>query len=187
MSKTQKESLRKACLKIRKSLPESFCKKASSTICSTILSCDWFARAKNIALYSAFNQEVDLKQLLIPSDMGAKSFYLPKVLDENTLAFVPIDENTKYIKNKYAILEPDVAFSKQIRVSDLDIIFLPLVAFDAEKHRIGMGRGYYDRALANHQEALLIGVAYSFQQQEFILNDEWDVNLDIIITEDKIF
>ena len=187
MPQTQKEYLRKASLQMRKSLPENFCIKASDMICSTILSCDWFIRAKNVALYSAVKKEIDLRQLLLINEPNKKCFYLPKIALNNTLAFVPVDKSTKFISNKYAILEPDVDMSSKVNLSDLDIVFVPLVAFDAKKHRIGMGGGYYDRALANNQGALLIGVAYSSQQQDFIANDAWDVALDMIITEDKIF
>jgi len=69
---------------------------------------------------------------------------------------------------------------------------MPLLGFDNEGSRLGMGGGYYDRALSfKHSEEqpskpLLIGLAYSFQQIEGLQSDTWDVPLDVIITEETI-
>jgi len=74
----------------------------------------------------------------------------------------------------------------------LDVVFLPLVGFDAHGVRLGMGGGYYDRAFAFRRwrtawrSPRLIGLAYSFQQVESLTAAAHDVRLDTVITEERI-
>ena len=75
----------------------------------------------------------------------------------------------------------------------LDMIFVPLVAFDLNGFRIGMGSGYYDRTFEKKLEIkdmkspVLIGLAYEFQKQECLNHQPWDVPLDMVVTELKIY
>ena len=74
----------------------------------------------------------------------------------------------------------------------MDVILLPLVAFDRKGYRLGMGGGYYDRSLAfrrsrqQWRRPRLIGVAHSCQQHPGLPQQHWDVPLDCIITESEI-
>ena len=64
---------------------------------------------------------------------------------------------------------------------------MPLVAFDADCTRIGMGAGYYDRTLENKKRCFLIGVAHQFQYVDYIEPQPWDVPLDAVITNKNIY
>lgn len=122
-----------------------------------------------------------------------KNCYLPYINNTNTtLSFLQYDLNTKLIKNQFDILEPEFDINKTINIKNIELIFMPIVAFDSLGHRIGSGGGWYDRTLAEHKNSnsnypILIGLAYSIQQIENFTPDDWDVDLDIIITEQKIF
>jgi 5-formyltetrahydrofolate cyclo-ligase len=71
----------------------------------------------------------------------------------------------------------------------LDVILMPLVAFDGQGNRLGMGAGYYDRTLAflrhrrHWRKPRIIGLAYEFQRMPALPAEPWDVPLDGIITE----
>ena len=75
----------------------------------------------------------------------------------------------------------------------LDVVIAPLVAFDESLNRLGMGGGYYDRTFAFRKRArvlrrpVLIGVAYSFQRVDRLQPENWDVPLDVVITEKESY
>ncbi len=89
-------------------------------------------------------------------------------------------------KNCYGILEPKQ--QQAIPIEDLDILFVPLVAFDDELNRLGMGGGYYDRALSRSprpRRPLLIGLAHQGQKVAQLNTQYWDIPLDMVLTDQK--
>ncbi len=88
---------------------------------------------------------------------------------------------------RYGIPEPRLTLSQIVPLWTMDMVLLPLVAFDSSGNRVGMGGGYYDQALANMgaRRPLLIGLGYEFQRVDKILARPWDVPLDAIVTEQR--
>ncbi|OGV32351.1 MAG: 5-formyltetrahydrofolate cyclo-ligase [Legionellales bacterium RIFCSPHIGHO2_12_FULL_35_11] len=180
MTQNQKTSLRDNCLAVRKSINKRSQKLASSIICKKINFLQNYINAESIGLYKPINNEIDLSSLF----NNSKKFYYPKVFGKE-MNFIKIDALTKFVKNKCGIEEPIGNLNDGVDVTKLDLIFVPLVAFDHNKNRIGMGLGYYDRYLARNKNTFLIGVAYEFQRQEDIQPDPWDIKLDLILTENR--
>lgn len=178
-----KHTLRTTCRNVREKLSPAYQEKASSQICNRIRELDQYRYAKKIALYHAFNGEVDLSQLWRSAPMQGKFCYFPVINSDKTLSFLPATPNTPFIKNQFGIPEPDVELTQAIMPEQLDLIFMPLVAFDEACTRLGMGGGYYDRTLAQISHPLLIGVAYEFQRQSYLIPEEWDVSLTAVITQ----
>jgi 5-formyltetrahydrofolate cyclo-ligase len=91
--------------------------------------------------------------------------------------------------NRYGIAEPEPRAAEALAVRRLDLVLLPLVAFDELGWRLGSGAGFYDRSLHHLREGRrwrrpkLIGVAYECQRVERLQPDRWDVPLDGIVTE----
>ncbi|MDP3705617.1 MAG: 5-formyltetrahydrofolate cyclo-ligase [Legionellaceae bacterium] len=188
MSKNQiKETIRQTRLTIRESLSHAEQCAASSRICIRIQSMELFQRAKCIALYSAVRGEIDLSALWQSANCSQKTYFFPTIQSDHTLSFLPVTHATRFLKNNFGILEADVHLSQAIDPTDLDIIFMPLVAFDECGTRIGMGGGYYDRTLAGNVLSVRIGVAYDFQKHDFIQPDPWDIQLDAIVTPSTIY
>ncbi len=179
-----KQAIRHHCLQTRKNLSCAVQAAASTAVCGRIIALEQYQKAEHIALYQAVNGEIDLSDLTI---LHGQTSYFPVMNADNTLTFLPITADTVFINNRIGIAEPDVARELAIMPEQLDIIFLPVVAFDESGTRLGMGGGYYDRTLAHHCKSLLIGVAYAFQQQPFIERQAWDVPLAAIITEHAIY
>lgn len=127
-----------------------------------------------IAIYQSFSSEVKLDALHLVQ------IALPVVDEDCKMHFVACDETTSYQKNKYGILEPqsDLIVDPQ----SIDVMVIPLVAFDRNKQRIGYGKGYYDRYLP-HTSCLKIGVAFACQEVDEVETDAYDQSLDMIITE----
>lgn len=145
-----------------------------------------FAQAKRILSYWPFKGEISPKLLI--DTLDAKIF-LPKVVDYQNakMAFYPAHQNL--VENRYGINEP-VAEGDSLPIQKFDILLVPLVAFDQHGHRVGMGGGFYDRALAHfttsERKPLTIGLAHDFQEVDSIQPEVWDVRLDVILTNQKI-
>ncbi len=92
-------------------------------------------------------------------------------------------------KNIYGIKEPS-ACNPEIKPEDIDIALVPLVAFDSQGNRLGMGGGFYDRTFAYKRTSprsrpRLIGLAHSNQEALSIDSESWDIPLEAIMTEEK--
>ncbi|KEI35757.1 5-formyltetrahydrofolate cyclo-ligase [Allofrancisella frigidaquae] len=98
-------------------------------------------------------------------------------------------DTKSYYKNKYKINEPIYSITKVIAPWELDIIIIPLVGFNKQKYRMGMGGGFYDYSLdfkKNFNYPLSIGIAFDEQQNNDIIIDRHDIQLDVIITPTRI-
>lgn len=182
-----KLALRQSKRQIREKLSPAYQKKASAQVCNKIRALEQYRYAKRIALYQAIGGEINLDSLWESAPMQGKYCYFPALNENKTLAFLPATPATAFNKNRYGIAEPAVNKSEAIPLNQLDIIFMPLVAFDERGTRLGMGAGYYDRTLAKEERPLLIGVAYEFQHYSYIEAQPWDIPLDAVITQRQIY
>ena len=149
--------------------------------------------AQHIALYLSNDGELDTAPLLAHLQNLGKTLYLPVLhpFCAGYLLFQRYDANTLMTVNKFGIAEPKPDVSAIILPAQLDIIFMPLVAFDDQGHRLGMGGGFYDRTLASlpqgGQKPLLIGLAHPCQQVDTVPAEAWDVPLPVVLTPEKIW
>jgi 5-formyltetrahydrofolate cyclo-ligase len=140
-------------------------------------------RARSVALYWPADGEIDVRELAMHAWSRGKRVYLPVVGHGGTMRFAPWTRAGRLSPNRYGIPEP-VGGRPRIDFKSLDLVVMPLVAFDARGTRLGMGGGYYDRALAqSRRRPLLIGASYSFQESPAIPAQPWDIPVELIITE----
>ncbi len=174
--KTYKKYIRKTYKAKVNSLSKDEVKDLSHQICLNIKESTEFKNAKNIMIYKAKGNEVDLSEL----EKEDKVFSYPVCLaDYKMKAVVPIDN--KFAVNQYDILEP---VGQQ--TNDIDLIICPLICFDEKLNRIGYGKGYYDRFLCD-KDCLKVGVAYDFCKVKSVANGCFDLSLDIIYSEVKAY
>ena len=99
-------------------------------------------------------------------------------------------DNTNMVENHFGILEPKLNVQDTYSLSQIDYIFMPLVAFDIYGNRLGMGGGFYDRTLSHihnfSNRPKLCGLAHSCQQVDGLPEQSWDIPIDMIITPTKI-
>ncbi|GMQ74912.1 MAG: 5-formyltetrahydrofolate cyclo-ligase [Gammaproteobacteria bacterium] len=149
-------------------------------------------RARRVACYLSNDGEMDLGPVMDFLRGNGKQVLLP-ALRGNELWFLPCDRHTPLALNRFGIPEPDVAAHTRCRPRDLDLVLMPLVAFDASGNRLGMGGGFYDRAFsylrnrAFWKKPLLLGVAYEFQRLETLASRPWDVPLHGVATEKGLY
>lgn len=144
-------------------------------------------QAKKILSYAAFAGEISPATLV--SNLVAPKVYLPRISNFRLCSMRFYSANNTEFLNRYGIEEPKAIGSPK-PANSFDVILLPLVAFDRNGNRIGMGRGYYDRALQSlsHQQSTrpyLIGVAHHFQEVKSCQAAAWDVSLDAILTDQE--
>ncbi len=170
----------------------SDCQRDSAQICDHLLKSREFRGAQRLAFYFAHGKEVDLSLLMHQAWLRKKQVFLPVLatFPQGTLWWLPYYIDTPLYQNRFGIPEPVHARRlRRTKLRSLDIILMPLVAFDQAGHRIGMGGGFYDRSLSrlqhNHSwhRPIRIGVAYSWQQVEHIPAQPWDIPLDAVVTE----
>ncbi|MCL4116739.1 UNVERIFIED_CONTAM: hypothetical protein GTU68_035416 [Idotea baltica] len=184
-------TLRKQLRQKRRSLSASQQQRAARNLYHQLVQQPCFYRAKHIALYLANDGEISPEYLINSARKQRKLIYLP-VLErwpKQQMSFQRIEANTPLIPNKFGILEPKKDLKKQRKPWALDLILLPLVGFDYQGNRLGMGGGFYDRCLAyqyrrNHwNKPILLGLAHHNQQVDHLPVQSWDIPLDAIATD----
>ncbi|MEO6683007.1 MAG: 5-formyltetrahydrofolate cyclo-ligase [Ginsengibacter sp.] len=107
---------------------------------------------------------------------------VPKIdVHSNSLYHYEFSENVQLVPNSYGISEP--MEGKRIETKDLDVVLVPLLAFDKKGYRVGYGKGYYDKFLADCRlDVMSIGLSYFDPVEEIIDIDEYDLPLNYCIT-----
>jgi 5-formyltetrahydrofolate cyclo-ligase len=143
-----------------------------------------------IGLYLSTAEEIDTRPLLDLARMRGCRIALPRVVNlrHDRMRFHDWTGGTR--RGAFGIREPS---GNRIRpAGELDIVFLPLVGFDLQGNRIGMGRGFYDRhfamrlRLTRYRRPVLIGLAYDVQQVASLPRGDHDVPLDAIVTQSSV-
>jgi len=144
-----------------------------------------------IAIYVSLPSELDTTPLIDLARQRECEVFVPRI-DRHSwgrrMRFIELTGQQR--RNRLGIHEPQG--SRSIGTRWFDVVFLPLVGFDACGVRLGMGGGYYDRAFAFRRfrtawhAPRLIGLAYAFQQVESLIAAAHDVRLDAVITEERI-
>ena len=164
---------------------------AGCAIRATLVRLGVFRRGAHVALYLPMRGEVDVRPCLEVARRHGSHLYVPRVVSRRRrqMLFAPWNDDGTHRTNAFGILEPGSAAGAR-PVIGLDVVVLPLVGFDSSGNRLGMGAGFYDRALrrrldrsATWRRPRLIGVAYACQELPLIPTSAWDVPLDLVVTE----
>jgi 5-formyltetrahydrofolate cyclo-ligase len=147
---------------------------------------DVFRVSQNIACYLSVKSEMNMSALIEMIWQNKKNCFLPVITNQGKMLFHKYSKNDQLISNQFNILEP-LPSAFEIALEELDIVFMPLIAYDQQGHRLGSGGGYYDKTFShykpNQRNPLRIGWAYSIQQTDQLPHEEWDIDLHAIVTE----
>ena len=182
-----KASLRKLALSRRNALSEGKRVEKSNAICRQFVkrcqACFYKRPVRAVALYDAINSEVDLSPLANKLQQEGVTVLKPLMSDtEGHMEFVNWDEKVDPLSTteSLAINVPTVP------PEEIGIIVCPVVAFDKRNNRLGYGGGYYDRYLPRlMSDTMKIGVAFSCQEVDEVPTEEFDVPLDMVLTENS--
>ena len=160
------------------------------------LACNYkpFRHSSRIAFYIASRGEIDPSPLLALAMQTGKQAYLPVLKRPgHGLWFAPFSSGDRLTDNRFGIPEPSLQLNRIVMPWALDLVFVPLVAFDDNGNRLGMGGGFYDRTFAFKQQRRywkgpkLIGLAHDFQHVNHLSRQAWDIPLDAVITQRHIY
>jgi 5-formyltetrahydrofolate cyclo-ligase len=185
----QRDEIRKAIRQKRRLLTLEEQQQAADKLCEQVLAHPKIKQAQTIALFLSFDGEIDTSPLISQLWTLNKQVCLPVFhpFHRHHLLFLRYTPSTPLVKNRFNISEPPLNVNMVIPISNIDIIFTPLVAFDAQGQRLGMGGGFYDRTLENWQQKSFypMGLAHTCQQVDSLPTADWDVPLPEIITPEK--
>lgn len=146
-----------------------------------------FIRSQHIAIYWPQIGELDPRPIAQHAWRAGKKIYLPVLapLQLNKLSFACLTPTTSLTLNRFGIVEP-AHQTKRIPACQLDVIICPLVAFNTQGYRLGMGGGFYDRTLVRIPQTRRYGFGYSWQHSDAFPIEKWDLPMSGIITENGI-
>jgi 5-formyltetrahydrofolate cyclo-ligase len=187
---TRKKNLRKLMRQKRRSLTPQQQRRAASDLYKRVVISQAFRFSKRITFTLARDGEISPHLLLVEALRRGKQCYLPVMsrFGEDRLSFRRVyqDQHKLRSNNRYGIPEPVRAHACSARV--LSLVLLPLVAFDADGNRLGMGKGYYDHTFAFlgttcRTRPSLVGLAHDCQRVDKLELASWDVPLRCIVTD----
>ncbi|SQC22289.1 5-formyltetrahydrofolate cyclo-ligase [Klebsiella pneumoniae] len=145
--------------------------------------------AHTVALFLSFDGELDTQPLIEQLWRAGKRVYLPVLhpFSPGNLLFLHYHPQSQLIFNRLKIYEPRLDVRDVLPLAELDVLIIPLVAFDDSGQRLGMGGGFYDRTLQNWRQYRLqpVGYAHDCQQVDTLPSEQWDIPLPAVITPGK--
>ena len=176
----------------RRALTTAQQRVAAENVAERLAQQAFFQYANRVATYWQSDGEVDPKPLQ-KRFSDVKQWFLPRLAADNSTAmmFAEMCDGTSLVTNRFGIPEPAIASSRSEYAASMELILLPLVGFDRCGNRLGMGGGYYDRMLADVPTVesggpLLVGLAHACQECRQMSPQNWDIKLNMIITDGEL-
>ncbi len=178
----EKRALREEMKRRRFAMTEPEIRSRSERICTKTLSLA--GRAETVMVYVSKKPEVDTGSLITGLLARGTRVVVPIIERETTsLRLSYLDDPSVLIPGTFNVPEPG---GNELPASprDVQLVIIPMLAFDRRGNRLGYGAGYYDRFLSGNRDIPRIGLAFACQESESVPSDENDVRMDIIVTED---
>jgi 5-formyltetrahydrofolate cyclo-ligase len=192
-STLSRPQLRRLLRKARRALNSAEQRQAAQGLYRQLAQNPLFRRARHVSLYLPMDGEIDPRLLLHEAQRRGKKTYLPvlSAWPRTKMVFQRVRPGEKFRPNRFRIPEPRIDARKQRKIWALDLILMPLVGFDDQGGRLGMGGGFYDRSLAYQarrkawQKPVLLGLAHECQKVEKLAVASWDVPLQGTVSDKR--
>jgi 5-formyltetrahydrofolate cyclo-ligase len=181
----QKKALRVRAREKIKAITGPVRAQASTLACLHLQHQEIWSRACVVLVYWPLTGEVDLRSMITSGLAAGKKMLLPKYVTERgcyTAAAV-VNLDADLVDGQFGIREP-ASSAVEVPLESVDLVLVPGLAFDLSGARLGRGRGYYDRILANVRGAKC-GVAFDEQLEPKLPTEPHDVRLDYLLTPSK--
>jgi 5-formyltetrahydrofolate cyclo-ligase len=187
LTAAQRSQLRRRLRAARRALTTDTARAHGRAVARHVATSSWLLAARRFAAYTPNDGELDPSDLIDRLLARSRLVALPVVLPDRQLGFYRYRPGTRLVRNRFGIPEPDTRTASFVPTRSLDLVFVPLVGFDARGHRLGMGGGYYDATFGRLEpRPLLVGLAHALQQVDRLAESDWDIPLDAVVTEERI-
>lgn len=171
-----KSDLRIKHLNIRKNMSVEERNRFSTLIYNRLI--DFCEIYNHIGVYISMSHEVDTRKFIQWCFNQRKHVYVPKIVKDE-MKFIEIHSLDECTTNKMGILEPISSIETN---HPIELMVVPLLAFNSKGYRLGYGKAYYDRYLSLH-ESYTLGICFSINLENGLIEEEHDVKLAQIFTE----
>ena len=180
----QKQRLRQHLTQQRQQLSKADKQHFSEKISQHVLPYLQRKGVQQLLVYKALPVEVNTESLLHLTDIEC---FVPRMLADTAMQWVKVDKSTSWVQGAFGVLEPEQGEIWKPNAQQ-SMIVCPLLGFDRQGNRLGMGKGYFDRWLAVFAQAIdeQVGFAFSCQELPNVPTEQHDVPLTTIITEKGI-
>ncbi|MBD9643406.1 5-formyltetrahydrofolate cyclo-ligase [Pantoea sp. PNT02] len=186
-----RQDIRQHVRHLRRNLTSEQQEQAADQLAEHAINIAPIANAQRIALFLSVDGEINTRPLIAKLWQQKKQVYLPVLhpFSPGNLLFIRYTPETPLALNKLRIPEPPLDITQLATLDQLDVMLVPLVAFDCAGQRLGMGGGFYDRTLQNWQQHgfIPVGIAHDCQRVEALPVAAWDVPLPAILTPSKLW
>ncbi len=182
-----KSDLRSNYLKLRSEITSQQIDNFSIEIVNRCLELNlWNKSVYHLFMASEQNKEIDTALLLSVLQGKDKQIVIPKIVDDYELEHYLLADQTPLKRSHWGIPEPQSGI--KINSNQIDVVFVPLLIFDLQGHRIGYGKGYYDRFLAKcRKETIKVGLSYFDPIERIEDIQPHDIPMNFGITKDRIY
>lgn len=185
---SEKNKLRYEYLKKRDKI-EPFLRYTYSTmILSKIKKMKEYEDSKIVMFYLSYGSEVITDMMINEFLSDGKEVAVPVIQNpgDGIMTAVKIDKLEDCIDKVYGIRQPEFNEDDVVAGNEIDLIFVPGIAFDTNGYRIGYGKGYYDRWLKGTDVSKRVGIAFEVQLIEKIPNGKYDLSVGRVLTEKRV-
>lgn len=156
---------------------------AGREVCRSLQSIDAVGRARTILAFAPLRSEPDIGPLLESMRQGEQTVLLPRMRsDSDLMEAAPLTEPLETLeRDQMGVRSPRSA--EVVPLEQIDLVFVPGVAFDPWGQRLGRGGGHYDRLLSRVSQAHLVGVCFDLAMCEKIPVEAHDRRVDRVVTE----
>lgn len=189
MNTDNKKILRKTMLDKRSQLSNNEIINKSNAISKHLYNTIYYKNSNFIMTYINFRKEVITKGIIQNSIKKGKDIGVPITVPNNRKLIVSKlkDFDKELELGHYNILTPKKEYIREVDPSTIDLVLVPGAAFDKRGYRIGYGGGYYDRFFTTlDKDTIKIGLAFQLQIIDKVPNDQYDLPVDYIITENGL-
>lgn len=176
-----KSEFRRFFLNLRREMDEYTIREKSEQIINNLLKSDLYKNSASFFVYVSKNKEVATHDFIEKALADGKKIYVPKIKAKEMFA-VKLNDISELETGSFDI---PTSMSNEF-IENPDLTICPGLSFDDKKNRLGFGGGYYDKFLSQNK-TIKVGLMISEFASSKIPADPWDIKMDYIITEDKIF
>ncbi|MGN0601781.1 MAG: 5-formyltetrahydrofolate cyclo-ligase [Oscillospiraceae bacterium] len=182
---TDKKALRKHFKQVRKTMTLHQRRVCDIEIFNKVINLKEYKNSKEILLYVSSEIEVDTYMLADYSFKTGKNVLVPRCLpDSNDMEFYHINDFSDLEKGAFGIFEPK-EYCTEIKNFENPICIVPALSYDERGYRLGFGKGFYDKYLAEFH-GIKLGICYENCMSRQLPFDEYDVSADIVVTDKSV-